>query len=303
MVSKRRPRIPIYAVFCILALSAVSAVPISSAYGANIIMKPDPTTVYIDHYGIVHTNLTIDYQLMGDFPFPVGAYFTTYSSKPWIVATVANPVVSFNGAQTVGSRVDISAGSNFTAGDVCLVFIKGNVTDNSGGYAERTSVISVIGNPYCRITTSAGNWVDIKPDGIVDIPVTIYNQGNCNTFVSTNVTVPDGFEYTVDSPDIRLDAPTFAVNESMPNRTIHISLMAPKKFYTNEILTLKVKLDGRSIGVYRMPQNETARDTYEFTITLRHKGMYIPGYTFESLFAALACACYAYGTYKRKNKN
>jgi hypothetical protein len=302
-MEKRRSKISIYAVFCILVLSAVSAIPISSAYGANVIMKPNPTTIYIDEYGLNHVNLTIDYQLMGDFPLPVGAYFTTYTDKPWIVATVANPVLSFNGAQTVESRVDISAGNNFTAGDVCLVFIKGNVTDNSGGSAERTAVISVIGNPYCRITASVDNWVDIMPNGIVDIPVTIYNYGNCNTFVSANVTTPSGFEYTVDSPDVRLDAPTFTVNETMPNRTIHLSLMAPKKLYTNEILTLKVKLDGRSTGVYRMPQNETARDTYEFTITLRHKGMYVPGYTFEGLFAALACACYAYGTYKRKHKN
>ncbi|MDD5502772.1 MAG: hypothetical protein PHH26_04825 [Candidatus Thermoplasmatota archaeon] len=306
MIPKKRSKISIYAVFCTMLMSALLAAPLSSAYGANIIMTPNPTTVYIDYNGHTQTNLTLKYQVSGDMPFPVGANITTHPDKPWIVATVANPgptyTVEWSGSQEVESRVDISAGANFSAGEVCIIYINGKVTDSTGGFADRNSTISVIGNPYCRLVANVSNWVDIVPNRIVDIPITVYNYGNCNTFVSTNVTAPSGFEYTVDSTDIRLDAPKFTVNESMPNRTIHLSLMAPKKFYTNEITTLKVKLDGRSAGINRMPQNETVRDTYEFTITLRNRGFYIPGYTFEGLFAALACAGYAYCAYKGKRK-
>lgn len=305
-MQKKYRNTSIYSIICVILLSAALAAPISSAFSANIIMMPNPTTVYIDYNGRTSANITLKYQVSGDMPFPIGANITLYPSRPWITATIADPgpvyTVQWSGSQEVESRVDMSAGSNFTAGDVCILRINGKVTDNTGGTSDRNATISIIGNPYCRLSVNASNWVNIVPNKIVDVPITIYNQGNCNTFVSTTVTAPNGFEYTVDSSDIRLDAPTFKVNESMPNRIIHLSIMAPKTFYTNEITTLKVRLDGRSAGINIMPQNVTARDTYEFTITLRNRGFYIPGYAFDGLVAALACACYAYCAYKGKRK-
>lgn len=294
-VTMTRYMLPITAIIVILVAPSVSA------WTPNLIIKSDPTFVYIDHYSTASSNITIEYQNPTDQNYyPAGVYLTTYTDKPWITSTISNMTLTMIPGDVAQTRLEIYADRNYTAGDVGIVYINGTVTDYEGSTCSRASTISVIGNPYCKISAYAPNWVDIYPDAIMTVPLRIENHGNCDTLVNVSLVVPQGFEWSVDISCVRLDAPTFQANETPPSRTVNISLLAPKKFYVNQISQITVKLDARSTGVYRMPQNETVNDIFVLTIMVKNRGFYFPGYAFESLIFAVALASYACS---RKSKN
>jgi hypothetical protein len=285
------------------ALAAGFAFPTASSFTPNLIITPNPTSTYIDYYGFANATLTVEYQNAAEWPdFITAVNLSVGCSVPWLKATIKDPMLSMKPGSTANTTLNINSDKNFSVGSVGIVYIYGNVTDYEGTSKFMVATFSVIGNPYCIIQAYADNWIDVYPNQIVDIPIKIENHGNCNTFVNVSAIVPSGFEWSADSSSLRIDAPTFTINENTPNRTAVISVLIPQKFYTNKLDKITIVLDAYSAGVYKMPQNETVNDKFYFTITIKNRGFYFPGFAFETLIPAIACVFCAYAARKGKRK-